>query len=182
MAFVLSFVTSDYDQGKSILIQDASTDWANVPAGVVSATFTITSLYSGTVLSPATATKTIVVGVVPFTAGFQYEIKNTDLAFSVADTIKDSVYRIKMEISDVGGVIAGAGNTYTSDEVVYYNAIMTRDVFIATKAAYIDDVYNKDMDYANWLDFLVTSIEANSISGNSSAVYYNFDIFDRLMN
>jgi len=85
-----------------------------------------------------------------------------------------------MTIQDVGGTLAGATNTYTSDEVVYYNAEFLRDNFIASQASYIDSVYNKDMDYANWLDFLVTSIEANAVSGNSSAIYYLFDIFDRL--
>jgi hypothetical protein len=106
-------------------------------------------------------------------AGFQHEIKNTDLGFASTDTIPDGVYHIVMTVT-------GTADTYTSDEVVYYNATAVRDNFISEKASYIDDVNQKDMDYANWLDFLVTSIESNALSGNSSAVYYTLDIFSRL--
>lgn len=167
MAFVLKFVTEDYDQGKSIMIIDAST--GSFPA-ISAVTYTITSLYAGTVLTPTTAVKTITVSLV---AGFQHEITNTDLGFASTDTIPNGVYHIVMTVT-------GTADTYTSDEVVYYDAIAIRDNFISEKASYIDDVYNKDMDYANWLDFLVTSIESNALSGNSSAVYYVFDVFDRL--
>lgn len=167
MAFSLAFTTSDYDQGKSIMIIDAST--GTFPA-ISAVTYTITSLYTGTVLVPSTATKTI---TATLAAGFQHEIKNTDLGFASTDTIPDSIYHIVMTCT-------GTSDTYTSDEVVYYNARLIRDNFISEKASYIDDVYNKDMEYANWLDFLVTSIEANAGSGNSSAIYYLFDIFTRL--
>lgn len=180
MAFDLTFSTSDYNQGKSILIQDESTDWATVPAAVTSVTFTITSLYEGVILSPETCSKTVLVGTIAFEEGFSYDITNVDMGFSSTDTIPDSIYNIIMTINNVSGVIVGAGNTYTSNEVVYYNAMYTRDNFIATKAAYIDKVYNKDMDYANWLDFLVTGIESNAVVGNTSAIYYIFDIFKRL--
>jgi len=167
MAFVLSFTTEDYDQGRSIMIVDAST--GEFPA-ISAVTYTITSLYAGTVLTPTTAVKTITASLV---AGFQHEIKNTDLGFASTDTIPNGIYHIVMTVT-------GTADTYTSDEVVYYDAITIRDNFISEKASYIDDVYNKDMDYANWLDFLVTSIESNALSGNSSAVYYVFDVFDRL--
>jgi hypothetical protein len=180
MAFQLQFSTTDYNQGKSLLINDESTDWANVPGSILSASFTITSLYTGVVLSTSPTIITILVSVVPFVEGFSYEIKNTDLGFGVTDTIEDSIYQIVMNINDAGGVVVGSGNTYTSNEVVYYNAMYTRDNFIATKAAYLDTVYNKDMDYANWLDFLVTGIESNAIVGNTSAIYYIFDIMKRI--
>lgn len=166
MAFSLAFTTTDYDQGKSILVQDAST---GTPFPTVTASrLVVTSLYSGVTLA---ATTIDYAGAI--VSGFSLEIKNTDLGFAATDTIPDSVYRIVMTVT-------GSADTYTNDEVVYYNACYTRDNFIATKAAYIDDVYNKDQDYANWLDMLVTGIEANAISGNSSAVYYIFDVFDRL--
>lgn len=180
MAFALKFSTNDYNQGKSLLINDESTDWANVPGGILSARFTITSLYTGVVLSVSPVVKTVLVGTTPFVEGFSYEITNIDLGFSATDTISDSIYQIVMNILDVGGVVVGSANTYTSNEVVYYNAMYTRDNFIATKAAYLDTVYNKDMDYANWLDFLVTGIESNAVVGNTSAIYYTFDIFKRL--
>jgi hypothetical protein len=169
MSFQLKFTTQDYNQGKSILIVDAST--GTFPA-ISAATYTITSLYSGTVLSPSTAVKTITATLV---AGFQHEITNVDLGFNADDTIPDSVYNIVMTVT-------GTADTYTSEEVVYYNAKYTRDNFIASKAAYIDNVNDQDMEYANWLDFLITSIESNSIVGNSSAIYYVFDIFRRLNN
>jgi len=168
MAFSLAFTTTDYDQGKSILIEDASTGtpWPTLTA----ATFTITSLYTGTVLPVSPVVKTYTQTIA---AGFSLELKNTDLGFAIDDTIPDSVYNIVMTVT-------GSADTYTSEEVVYYNAMYTRDNFISTKAAYIDDVYNKDQDYANWLDFLITAIESNAVSGNSSAIYYIFDIFGRL--
>jgi len=180
MAFDLLFSTEDYNQGESILINDESTDWANVPAGVLSASFSITSMYDGVVLDPTPFTKTVLVSTTPFVEGFSYEITAVELGFGSGETIPDSIYTIVMTINDVGGVIVGAGNTHTSNEVVYYNAMYTRDNFIATKAAYLDEVYNKDMDYANWLDFLVTSIESNAVVGNTSAIFYIFDIFERL--
>lgn len=180
MAFDLAFSTEDYNQGMSILIVDESTDWGNVPGGVVSVTFTITSLYSGTVMNPATFTKTVLTSTTAFEEGFQYEITAGELGFTYNEPIPDSIYTIVMVINDINGPIAGAGNTYTSNEVVYYNAMYTRDNFIANKAAYIDDVYAKDMDYANWLDFLVVGIESNAVVGNTSAIYYIFDIFQRL--
>jgi hypothetical protein len=167
MAFELKFTTHDYDQGKSIMIVDASTDVFPVISEV---TYTITSLYDGVVLNPSPATKTI---VTVLAAGFQHEITNVDLGFGATETIPDGVYHIVMDNPDTA-------DTYTSDEVVYYNALYTRDLFISSKASYIDDVYNKDMEYANWLDFLITSIESNTIKGNSSAVYFIFDIFSRL--
>jgi len=164
MAFSLALTTTDYDQGKSILVQDAST---GTPfPGMATYTLAVTSLYTGVTLS----TVTLSGGVLA--SGFSIEVKNTDLGFAATDTIPDSVYRMVLTFNTT--------ETYTTDEVVYYNACYTRDNFIATKAAYIDNVYNKDQDYANWLDVLVTGIEANAISGNSSAVYYIFDIFSRL--
>ena len=180
MSFQLGFITSDYNQGKSILIKDASTDWADVPGGIVSVTFAFTSLYSNVVLVPSTIDVTILVGTSPFEEGFQYEVTSVDLGFDAEDTIPDGIYDIVMTISDPGGTVSGDNNTYESDEVVYYNAQFVRDNFIASKASYLDSVYNKDMDYANWLDFLITSIEANANNGNSSAIYYIFDIFNRL--
>jgi hypothetical protein len=122
----------------------------------------------------------VLVSTTAFAESFSYEITAVDLGFGSGDTIPDSIYNIVMTINDIGGVIAGAGNTYTSNEVVYYNAMYVRDNFIATKAAYLDTVYNKDMDYANWLDFLITSIESNAVVGNTSAIYYIFDIIKRI--
>jgi hypothetical protein len=177
MAFDLSFVSSDYNLGQSIMLTDSSTDWSTAPIDVTSVTFVITSTYSGTILTPYT--KIVLVATEAFAAGFQHEITSTELGFS--GTVPDSIYHIVMTIQQAGvPVVAGAGNTYTSDEIVYYNAIAIRDTFIATKASYIDDVHNQDMEYANWLDFLITSIESNGTVGNSSAVYYIFDIFSRL--
>jgi len=164
MAFVLAFTTSDYDQGKSIMVTDASTG-TPFPA-MATYTLAVTSLYSGVTL----ATVTLAGGVLA--SGFTIEVKNTDLGFAADDTIPDSVYRMVLTFNTT--------ETYTSDEVVYYNACYTRDNYIATKASYLDEVYNKDQDYANWLDVLVTGIEANAISGNSSAVYYILDVFSRL--
>lgn len=164
MAFTLAFTTHDYDQGKSILVEDAST---GTPfPGMASYTLEITSLYSGVTL----ATVTLAGGVLA--SGFSIEVKNTDLGFAVTDTIPDSVYEMVLTFN--------TAETYTSNEVVYYNALNIRDSFIAGKASYIDDVYNKDMEYANWLDFLITSIESNTTNGNSSAVYYILDVFKRL--
>jgi hypothetical protein len=168
MAFTLLFTTTDHNNGKSLLIEDASTG-TPFPT-LTAATFVITSLYTGTVLTGTTVTKTFTQTIA---SGFSLEITNTDLGFAAADTIPDSIYHIIMTVT-------GSSDTYTSDEVVYYNAKYTRDNFIAEKAAYIDEVYDKDMDYANWLDFLITSIEANTVSGNSSALYYIFDIFYNL--
>jgi hypothetical protein len=168
MAFTLLFTTTDHNNGKSLLIEDASTG-TPFPT-LTAATFVITSLYNGVVLTGTTITKTFTQTIA---SGFSLEIKNTDLGFADSDTIPDSIYNIAMSVT-------GSSDTYTSQEVVYYNAKYTRDNFIAEKAAYIDDVYNKDIDYANWLDFLVTSIEANSVSGNSSAIYYIMDIFGKL--
>lgn len=166
MAFVLQFTTSDYDQGKSIMVTDAST---GTPFPTVTASrLVVTSLYSGVTLA---ATTINYAGAI--VSGFTLEIKNTDLGFGATETIPDSVYRIVMTVT-------GSADTYTSDEVVYYNACYTRDNYIATKATYIDEIYNKDQDYANWLDVLVTGIEANAIAGNSSAVYYILDVFSRL--
>ena len=74
MAFDLAFSTQDYDQGKSILIIDDSSDWANVPT-VDSVTFTITSLYDGVVLDEEVI---VPIATVLFKSGFQYEIKNLE--------------------------------------------------------------------------------------------------------
>lgn len=170
-SFSLAFTSTDYNQGKSIMIIDASTgDFPSAPV-ITAITYTITSLYVGTVLAPTTATKTF---TATLAAGFQHEITNVDLGFASTDTIPDSVYKI------IATCTGGASETYTSEEVVYYNARVVRDTFISDRAAYIDDVHNQDMDYANWLDFLITSIEANAVSGNGSALYYIFDIFGRL--
>jgi hypothetical protein len=168
MAFVLQFSTVDHNQGMSILIEDASTG-TPFPT-LTAATFVITSLYSGTVITGTTVTKTFTQTIA---SGFSLEITNTDLGFASADPIPDSIYHIIMTVT-------GSTDTYTSDEVVYYNAKYVRDNFISEKAAYIDDVYSKDIDYANWLDFLITSIEANTVSGNSSAIYYIFNVFHNL--
>lgn len=176
MAFDLAFSTQDYDQGKSILIIDDSSDWVNVPT-VDSVTFTITSLYDGVVLDEEVI---VPIATVLFESGFQYEIKNTDLGLSISDTISDSIYRITMDLYNLGSQVAGSGNTYTSDEIVYYNAKEIRDSFLAEIASYIDDVTNKQIEYANWLDFLIVSIEANAQYGNSSAIYYIFDIFKNI--
>lgn len=71
-------------------------------------------------------------------------------------------------------------DTVTSNEVVYFNATSLRDNFIAELASYDTDLTNKQMEYANWLDFLVTGIESNAIVGNSSAIYYIFDTFNNI--
>lgn len=182
MAFDLAFTTQDYDQGKSILIVDASTDWASVPA-VDSVTFTISSMYSEVVLGTTpnfNVTVTVPIGTTAFAEGFQYEIKNTDFGFSSTEIIYNSIYTIKMDLYNLGVQVAGAGNTYTSNEVFYYDAMNLRDTFIAELAAYDTDLNNKQIEYSNWLDFLVTSIESNTTFGNSSAIYYLFDTFTNL--
>lgn len=71
-------------------------------------------------------------------------------------------------------------DTVTSSEVVYFNATKLRDDFIAELASYNTTLNNKQMEYANWLDFLVTGIEANAILGNSSAIYFIFDTFNSI--
>jgi hypothetical protein len=85
-----------------------------------------------------------------------------------------------MDLYNLGVQVAGAGNTYTSNEVFYYDAMNLRDTFIAELAAYDTDLNNKQIEYSNWLDFLVTSIESNTTFGNSSAIYYLFDTFTNL--
>jgi hypothetical protein len=178
MAFSLAFVTVDHNQGKSILINDASTDWASIAdlGDITGVVFTITSLYTGTVMSPATASISVPVGTTAFADGFSYEITNVQLGMSAASPIENSIYRIKMDVYDTPVI----EHTFTSDEVFAYNCYTIRDEFIAEKATYIDSVYSKDMDYGNWLDFLIVTIESNTLYGNSSAIYYCFDIFDRL--
>lgn len=179
MAFVLSFTTEDYDQGKSILIKDDCSDWTSVPT-VDSVTFTITSLYSEVVLgtSPSySVTITVPTSTTAFEEGFEYEITGAQLfGAGYVDTIPDSIYSIKMDIYN--GVTLE--DTVTSSEVVYFNATKLRDDFIAELAAYNTELSNKQMEYANWLDFLVTGIESNAILGNSSAIYYIFDTFNNI--
>lgn len=174
MAFELAFTTIDYDEGKSILIQDACTDWASVPT-VDSVTFTISSLYSEVVLGTSPSYNVVItvpVGTTAFEEGFQYEITGVQLfGAGYTDTIPDSIYSITMDIYN--GVTLQ--DTVTSNEVVYFNATSLRDNFIAELASYDTDLTNKQMEYANWLDFLVTGIESNAIAGNSSAIYYIFD-------
>jgi hypothetical protein len=176
MAFSLAFTTVDHNQGKSILINDASTDWASIVdlGDITHVTFTISSLYAGTVMTPVSIT--VLVGATAFADGFSYEITNVQLGMPAASPIENSIYRIVMDVYDH----AVKEHTFTSDEVFAYNCYTIRDEFIAEKATYIDSIYSKDMDYANWLDFLMVTIESNTLYGNSSAIYYVFDIFDRL--
>lgn len=182
MAFVLGFTTTDADQGQTILVQDNSTDWSGQGETVVTVRLTIQSLYTGVDLTTSTVTKDITIaGAVTFEEGFEYEINAVDLFGASYDTsIPNSIYRITMTLYNVGGVISTSGYSYTSDEVYAYDAYAVRNTYISEKATYIDNVYAKDMDYANWLDFLIVSIEANTDYGNSSAIYYIFDIFKRL--
>jgi len=179
MAFELEFLTEDYDEGKSILIIDNSTDWANVPA-VDSVTFTISSLYSGVVIGTTplfTATITVPIGVTPFIEGFQYEITGAQIFGSgYTSTIPNGIYSIKMDLYNTGVLV----DTVTSNEVFYYDAMALRDAFIAELASYNTNLTNKQMEYANWLDFLVTAIESNAILGNSSAIYFIFDAFNNI--
>jgi len=172
--FTLGFTTTDYNTGKSLLIIDASDEWSAAPIGVTAMVFTITSLYTGTVLPVTPYVKTVLVGTVPFQQGWQVELTANELGFTGSDTtVPDSIYRIAM-------TLVGAANTYTSEEVVYYNAKAIRDTYVAEEASLLCDIYAKEIDYANWLDFLIVNIEANSVAGNSSAIYWVFDIFKRL--
>lgn len=183
MAFNLGFTTSDYDQGKSIMIYDNSTDWASQSETVVTVRFEITSLYSGVVFTPSTKTIDIAIDgvIVKFEEGFQYEITGPELfGLGYTDTVKDSIYRIKMSLFNGSGEILTSGYNYTSEEVFYFNAQRILDEYFARKANYIDDLDWEDKDYANWLDTLITTIESNTRFGNSSAIYYVFDIFANL--
>lgn len=183
MAFTLGFTTQAHNQGKSILVVDSSTSWIDQALSIVEARLTITSLYSGVTLT-TDPTVIIIDTTIPansFEDGFQYEITAEDLfGAGYPDTVKDSIYNIEMTLYDGGGIVLTSGYSYESDEVFYYNMKYIRDSYISDTASYIDDVYAKNMDYANWLDFLVTTIEANTEAGNSSAIYYVFDIENRL--
>lgn len=179
MAFELAFTTEDYDEGKSLLIVDACTDWASVPA-VDSVTFTISSMYSEVVIGDDplyTATVTVPIATVAFEEGFQYELTGAQI-FGVGydDTIPNSIYTIKMDLYNGAALV----DSFTSNEVLYYDAMSLRDLFIAELASYDTNLTNKQMEYANWLDFLVTAIEANAILGNSSAIYFIFDAFNNI--
>jgi hypothetical protein len=181
MAFSLGFETQDYNQGKSILVVDTSTDWANVPVAVTYVTFTITSLYPDVTLVTTPVVVTVLNSTVAFQAGFQYEITGVELfGAGYVDTVQDNIYDIKMEIYNISGKILTAGCNYESDEVFYYNASYLRDNFIVSKASYTNDIHDKDIEYANWLDFMVTSIESNATYGNTSAIYYAFDVLKTL--
>lgn len=177
MAFELSFLTEDYDEGKSILIIDNSTDWASV-AAVDSVTFTISSMYSGVVIGTTplyTATVTVPIGT--FVEGFQYEITGAQIFGSgYISSIPNGIYTIKMDLYNGAALV----DSFTSNEVLYYDAMALRDSFIAELASYDTNLSNKQMEYANWLDFLVTSIESNAVLGNSSAIYYTFDTFNNI--
>lgn len=179
MAFELAFTTEDYNEGKSLLIVDACTDWASVPA-VDSVTFTISSMYSEVVIGDDplyTATVTVPIATVAFEEGFQYELTGAQI-FGVGydDTIPNSIYTIKMDLYNG----ASLEDTVTQNEVFYYDAMVLRDSFIAELAAYDTDLTNKQMEYANWLDFLVTGIEANATFGNTSAIYFIYDTFNNI--
>lgn len=179
MAFELSFITEDYNEGKSLLIVDDSTDWASVPV-VDSVTFTISSMYDGVVIGTTplfTATVTVPIGVISFVEGFQYELTGEQI-FGVGhtDIIPNSIYTIKMDLYNIGAVV----DTFTSNEVFYYDAMLLRDTFVAELASYDTDITNKQMEYANWLDFLVTGIEANATLGNTSAIYFIFDTLNNI--
>jgi hypothetical protein len=174
MAFSLGFTTTDYNDGKSLLILDASTEWSAAPIGVTAMVFTITSLYTGTVLPVTPYIKTVLVSSVPFQQNWQVEITAYELGFTSADaTVPDSIYSITM-------TLVGNTATYTSEEVVYYNTKNFRDMYVAEHASFLCKVYGPEIDYSNWLDFLVVNIEANSVAGNSSAIYWIFDIMKRL--
>lgn len=174
MAWELSFTTEDYNEGKSILVKDNCTDWASVPT-VDSVTFTITSMYSEVLVgtSPSyTATVTVPIGTVAFAEDFEYELTGVQLFGAGYDeTIPNSIYTITMDIYNG----ASLEDTVTSNEVFYYDAMYLRDSFIAELASYDTDLTNKQMEYANWLDFLVTGIESNAVFGNTSAIYFIYD-------
>jgi len=182
MAFLLGFTTTDYDEGKSILIEDNSTDWASMSKTVTQVRFTITSLYSGVTLTTTPVVKDIAIGgLVTFAEGFSYEITNINLfGAGSSDPVSDSIYHIEMTLYDVGGEIADAGYAYSSSEVYYFNALALLDDYLARKAAYVDTIDFEDQEYANWLDFLISTIESNTRKGNSSAIYYCFDTFKNL--
>jgi hypothetical protein len=165
------------------MVYDNSTDWASQLTVVVNVRFTITSLYDGADLTTTPTVIDIPIDgvIVTFEEGFEYEITAAQLyGLGFTGTVKDSIYRIAMTLYDVGGVIATVGYNFTSDEVFYFNAQTVLDEYVAGKASYIDTMDWEDKDYANWLDTLITTIESNTRFGNSSAIYYVFDIFSRL--
>lgn len=179
MAFSLAYTVDDHNDGYSLLVEDASTDWPSMSKVVTSIEITLESLYSGVTLAPITITINPADPGKAFVQGFQYELTSTQI-FGSAILIPDSNYKMEMVLFDAGGEIVDAGYNYDSEEIYYYNLLNIRDNFIAEKASYIDDVYNKDMDYANWLDFLVLTVESNTFYGSTSAIYYVFDIEERL--
>ena len=182
MAFELGFTTTDYDQGKSILVVDNSSDWASMSKTVLTVRLTITSLYSEVDLTTTPVVKDITIaGLVTFAEGFEYEITGVDLFGTGYDeVIPNNIHQIAMTLYDVGGLITDTGYDYTSSEVYYYDALDTLDQYVARKAAYIDDINNSDKDMAIWLDFLISGIESNTRKGNTSAIYYIFDTFSAL--
>lgn len=182
MAFELGFTTTDYDQGKSILVVDNSSDWSSMNKTVLTVRLTITSLYDKVELTTTSVVKDIVItGTVVFEEGFEYEITGVDLfGANYDETIPNCIFQIAMTLYDAGGEITDTGYDSTSSEVFYYDALDTLDQYVARKAAYIDDINNSEKDMAIWLDFLITGIESNIRKGNTSAIYYIFDTFSAL--
>ena len=122
MAFELAFTTEDYDKGKSLLIVDACTDWASVPA-VDSVTFTISSMYSEVVIGDDplyTATVTVPIATVAFEEGFQYELTGAQI-FGVGydDTIPNSIYTIKMDLYNGAALVGQSIPVYYSKAKVF---------------------------------------------------------------
>ena len=178
MAFNLAFTTEDYNQGKSMLIIDASSNWANVPT-VDSVKFVITSLYDGVEIDPAVEVE-VGIETTAFEEGFQYEITNVDLFGSDASSIPNCIFNIEMTLYNGGVEITTDGCSYTSSEVFYYNIMNMRDSYVAEVASYARVLTSKEQEYANWLDFLVLTVESNSSNSNSSAIYYVFDTYTNL--
>jgi hypothetical protein len=184
MAFLLGFTTEAYNQGKSILIEDDSAYWNDQVNTITQVVFTITSLYSDAELTtdPVVVTFDTSEDGNEFEVGFQYEITAQDLfGDSYVGTVKDSIYHIEMALYISGPTeLTDDGYSYESDEVFYYNLMGFRDTYVATNLSYKDNIYERKIHHTNWLDFLVTTVESNTTYGNTSAIYYIFDVEERL--
>lgn len=175
MAAVFSFSTTTVGAGHTMRIYSTSQNWTGyMPGTATGATLTVTSFIAGEAIFAGGATSFVKsLTAASLVDDFQIDITSQEM-FGTDMILPDCILNVKIDIANV------ALDTYTSVEVFYYNAWLTKSTVCYNAVNQIYDINSTEIKYACMVNVLYQGLLSDIVVGNTSGIYEKLDIFNRL--
>ena len=145
-----------------------------MPGDATGATLTVTSFIQGEAIFAGGATSfTKALTAAQLVDDFEIDITSQEM-FGSDIILPDCILNVKIDIANT------ALNTYTSVEVFYYNAWVTKSAVCYNAVNQIYDINSTEIKYACMVNMLYQGLLSDITVGNTSGIYEKLDIFNRL--